>query len=62
MFTVYAVYPADYKPEQQAVAIFADLTDARFFIAQSEEAEREYSARLIIQEWDVSNIAFMTAI
>ena len=62
MITVYAVFPADYQPTEQAVALFADRTDAQFFIDASEEADREYSARLIIQEWDVSNIDFMEAI
>lgn len=61
MFTVYAVFPADYQPNEQAVAIFAERTDAEFFIDASDEADREYSARLIIQEWDVSNVAFMEA-
>lgn len=62
MFTVYAVFPADYKLEDHAVAIFAQHSDAAFFIAANEAADRDFSARLIIQEWDVSNIDFMTAL
>jgi hypothetical protein len=61
MLTVYAVFPADYAASEQAVAIFADRTDAQFFIYSCEEAERDFSARLIIQEWDVSNLDFMAA-
>lgn len=62
MTTIFAVYPADYQPTEQAVAIFADRSDAQFFIDASEAADRDYSARLIIQEWDVSNVDFMAAI
>lgn len=62
MFTIYAVYPADYKPTEQAVAIFADRTEAQFYIDACKDQDREFSADLIIQEWDVSNIAFMEAI
>ena len=61
MFTVYAVFPADYEPEQQAVAIFAERSDAEFFIAANEEAERDFRDQLIIEIWDVSNVAFMNA-
>ena len=62
MFTIYAVFPADYAPEEQAVAIFADRADAEFFVTQNEAAERDFSAKLIIQQWDVSNINFMSSI
>lgn len=62
MFTIYAVFPADYAASEQAVAIFADRADAQHFIDSCEAAERDFSARLIIQEWDVSNIDFMSAI
>lgn len=62
MITIYAVYPADYEPSEQAVAIFADKADAAFFIRMCTEHDREFSAHLIIQEWEVSNVAFMEAI
>jgi len=62
MFTVYAVYPANWEPEEQAVAIFAQRSDAEFFIKANKTADRDFSAWLIIQEWDVSNIDFMRAI
>lgn len=62
MFTIYAVFPADYHPSEQAVAIFTDRADAQFFIDRNEEADRDFSARLIIQTWDVSNVDFMSAI
>lgn len=61
MITIYAVYPADYAQGDQAVALFSDRCDAEFFISVNEEAEREFSAKLIILEWDVSNADFMTA-
>ena len=61
MFEVYAVFPADYAPGEQAVALFADRTDAEFFISANEDADREFSARLIIQSWEVSNVSFMEA-
>lgn len=62
MFTIYAVYPADYQLEEQAVALFAHRTDAQFFVDASHHSDREYSAPLIIQEWQVSNVDFMAAL
>ncbi len=61
MFEVYAVFPADYAPGEQAVAIFSNRTDAEFFVTANEEADRDFSARLIIQPWEVSNVDFMAA-
>ena len=61
MFEVYAVFPADYAPGEQAVAIFSDRADAEFFVSANEDADREFSARLIIQPWEVSNVSFMEA-
>ena len=61
MFEVYAVFPADYAPGEQAVAIFSNRTDAEFFVTANEEADRDFSARLIIQPWAVSNVGFMEA-
>ena len=61
MFEVYAVFPADYAPREQAVAIFSDRADAEFFVSANEDADREFSARLIIQPWEVSNVGFMEA-
>lgn len=61
MFEVYAVFPADYATGEQAVAIFSNRTDAEFFVTANEEADRDFSARLIIQPWEVSNVDFMAA-
>lgn len=61
MFEVYAVFPADYAHGEQAVAIFSNRTDAEFFVTANEEAARDFSARLIIQPWEVSNVDFMAA-
>ena len=62
MFEIFAVFPADYEPTDEAVAIFSQRTDAEFFIAANEDADRAFNAQLIIQVWEVSNIDFMRSI
>lgn len=53
MFTVYAVFDQNHQ-EGQAIAIFANLPDAHFYIDAREDDE------LVIIKWDVSNVEFMS--
>ena len=62
LFTVYAVFPADYQPGDLAEAIFPNRPDAHFYIDAAEDQDRADPAGYVIEEWDVSNLDFMRSL